>query len=76
LFGIGLLFVSAFNIYVTARLIEGRANTYGALGVATAVLFSLFLVGRLMVFAAELNALLDDRRHASPIDVPPPRRQD
>jgi membrane protein len=76
LFGIGLLFVSAFNIYVTARLVEGRANTYGALGVATALLFSLVLVGRLMVVSAELNASLDDRRHAEPIDVPPSRRQD
>jgi membrane protein len=62
LVGLGLLAISAFNVYVTTRLVEGRANTYGALGVATALLFSLFLVGRLVVVSAELNAALDDRR--------------
>jgi uncharacterized BrkB/YihY/UPF0761 family membrane protein len=62
LFGVGLLFVNVFNVYVTTRLVEGRANTYGALGIATALLFSLVLVGRLMIVSAELNALLDERR--------------
>jgi uncharacterized BrkB/YihY/UPF0761 family membrane protein len=61
-FGAGLFFVHAFNVYVTARLVENRADTYGALGIATALLFSLVLVGRLMVFSAELNAALDERR--------------
>jgi uncharacterized BrkB/YihY/UPF0761 family membrane protein len=61
LFGIGLLLVNAFNIYVTTRLVEGRADTYGALGIATALLFSLVLVGRLMALSAELNALLAER---------------
>jgi uncharacterized BrkB/YihY/UPF0761 family membrane protein len=62
LFGAGLLFVNVFNIYVTTRLLENRAHTYGALGVAAALLFSLVLVGRLMVVSAELNAALDERR--------------
>jgi membrane protein len=62
LFGVGLLLVSIFNVYVTTRLVEGRSDTYGALGVATALLFSLVLVGRLIVVSAELNAALDDRR--------------
>jgi uncharacterized BrkB/YihY/UPF0761 family membrane protein len=62
LFGAGLLLVNVFNVYVTARLVEGRANTYGALGIATALLFSLVLVGRLMIVSAELNAALDERR--------------
>ena len=61
-FGAGLLFVNVFNVYITTRLVEGRANTYGALGIAAALLFSLVLVGRLMVVSAELNASLDDRR--------------
>jgi uncharacterized BrkB/YihY/UPF0761 family membrane protein len=61
-FGAGLLLVNVFNVYVTARLVEGRANTYGALGIATALLFSLVLVGRLMIVSAELNAALDERR--------------
>ena len=58
LFGAGLLAVNVFNVYVTARLVEDRANTYGALGVATALLFSLVLVGRVAVLSAELNAAL------------------
>ena len=60
-FGAGLLVVNIFNIYVTTRLVEGRADTYGALGIATALLFSLVLVGRLMALSAELNALLAER---------------
>jgi membrane protein len=63
LVGVGLLGVNVFNVYVTARLVEDRANTYGALGVATALLFSLVLVGRVAVVSAELNAVLY-RRHA------------
>jgi len=62
LFGLGLLFVNVFNVYVTTRLVEGRAETYGALGIAAALLFSLVLVGRVMIVSAELNALLDERR--------------
>src|SRR5262249_44278349 len=49
LIGAGLMGVNLFNIYVTTRLVEDRANTYGALGIATALLFSLVLVGRLMI---------------------------
>jgi uncharacterized BrkB/YihY/UPF0761 family membrane protein len=62
LFGGGLLFINVFNVYITTRLVEDRANTYGALGIAAALLFSLVLVGRLIVVSAELNAALEDRR--------------
>ena len=62
LFGAGLLCVNVFNVYVTTRLLEGREDTYGALGVAAAVLFSLVLVGRLFVLSGELNASLHERR--------------
>jgi uncharacterized BrkB/YihY/UPF0761 family membrane protein len=62
LVGVGLLFVNAFNVYVTTRLVENRANTYGALGIATALLFSLVLVGRLIVLSAEINAALSEHR--------------
>ena len=61
-FGVGLLFVNVFNVYVTTRLVEGRADTYGALGIAAALLFSLVLAGRVMIVSAELNALLHERR--------------
>jgi uncharacterized BrkB/YihY/UPF0761 family membrane protein len=62
LVGVGLLFVNVFNVYVTTRLVEDRADTYGALGIAAALLLSLVLVGRVIVVSAELNALLDERR--------------
>jgi uncharacterized BrkB/YihY/UPF0761 family membrane protein len=62
LFGAGLSFINVFNVYITTRLVEDRANTYGALGIAAALLFSLVLVGRVMVVSAELNASLDERR--------------
>jgi uncharacterized BrkB/YihY/UPF0761 family membrane protein len=71
LFGIGLLLVNAFNIYVTTRLVEGRADTYGALGIATALLFSLVLVGRLMVVSPELNASIYERRARHAVKIPP-----
>jgi membrane protein len=60
--GAGLLLVNVFNVYITTRLVEDRADTYGALGIAAALLFSLVLVGRVIVVAAELNAELDERR--------------
>ena len=60
--GVGLLLVNVFNVYITTRLVEDRADTYGALGIAAALLFSLVLVGRVIVVSAELNAELDDRR--------------
>lgn len=66
LVGAGLLLINVFNVYVTARLVESRANTYGVLGVAAALLFSLFLLGRLVVVAAELNASAYQRTMARP----------
>jgi membrane protein len=59
--GVGLLFVNSFNVYLTTRLVDERADTYGALGIAAALLFSLYLVGRLIVGSAVLNATLDAR---------------
>jgi uncharacterized BrkB/YihY/UPF0761 family membrane protein len=62
LVGGGFLLVNVFNVYVTTRLVEDHADTYGVLGIAAALLFSLVLVGRLIVVSAELNAALDERR--------------
>jgi uncharacterized BrkB/YihY/UPF0761 family membrane protein len=63
--GVGLLAVNVFNVYVTTRLVENQANTYGALGIAAALLFSLVLVGRVVIVSAELNASLHDRHTPS-----------
>ena len=66
LVSVGMLFLNAFNVYVTTRLIESRADSYGVLGIAAALLFSLVLVGRLLVGSGELNATIDARRNRSP----------
>jgi len=73
--GAGLLFVNVFNVYVTTRLVEDRANTYGALGIAAALLLSLVLVGRVIVLSAELNAALDDLRDSRSRNRLPPGRR-
>lgn len=64
LFGVGLLFINAFNVYFTTRMVDNQADTYGALGIAAALLFSLVLVGRLIVASAVLNALVARHRAA------------
>jgi uncharacterized BrkB/YihY/UPF0761 family membrane protein len=69
--GVGFLLVNVFNVYITTRLVENRANTYGVLGVATALLFSLVLVGRVVVISAELNASIEERRHPQPRNSSP-----
>ncbi len=71
LVGAGLLFVNVVNVYFTTRLVENRANTYGVLGVAAALLFSLVLIGRIVVIGAELNASIDQHRRVRPRDTTP-----
>jgi uncharacterized BrkB/YihY/UPF0761 family membrane protein len=58
----------AFNLAVTLYFAPRAARAsalYGSLGVALVLLVSLFVVGRLAVAAAELNAALWERRHGS-----------
>ena len=57
--------LAAFQAWSRSNLKNHKAITYGALGVATALLFSLVLVGRLMVASAVLNATLYERRTRS-----------
>jgi uncharacterized BrkB/YihY/UPF0761 family membrane protein len=62
LYGVGTLAISLFNVLVIGWLIEERQDSYGALGVAAALLFSMYLTGRLIVTAAVLNATIWRRR--------------
>jgi uncharacterized BrkB/YihY/UPF0761 family membrane protein len=62
LFGVGLFVVHAFNLYMLEFVHKSRSNTYGSLGTATTILFSLYLVGRLVVSSAVLNSVLYTRR--------------
>jgi uncharacterized BrkB/YihY/UPF0761 family membrane protein len=49
----------------TTNLLHEKSTTYGALGVAAALLLALFLAGRVMVGAVVLNATLHERRTPS-----------
>jgi uncharacterized BrkB/YihY/UPF0761 family membrane protein len=62
LYGVGLLLIHIFNVYVLHRLHESRSSTYGTLGASAAVLLGLYFIGRLIVGTAVLNATLFERR--------------
>jgi uncharacterized BrkB/YihY/UPF0761 family membrane protein len=61
-YALGALAVQVFSAYLLGRLLESKASTYGALGAAAAVLLGLFLIGRVAVASAVLNATLFERR--------------
>jgi uncharacterized BrkB/YihY/UPF0761 family membrane protein len=71
LYGVGLLAVRAFDKYLLDLLHEQRRSSYGTLGTASAILLSLFLIGRLVVFSAVINATLAARRRARAEKVRP-----
>jgi uncharacterized BrkB/YihY/UPF0761 family membrane protein len=58
----GVFLVVLFNILILDRLLEEKASTYGALGIAATLLLGFFLIGRVIVGAAVLNATLYKRR--------------
>jgi uncharacterized BrkB/YihY/UPF0761 family membrane protein len=61
-FGIGIELIQIFTAFVIAPMSLTKQGTYGALGIAAALLFGLYLIARLMVGAAVLNATLWDRK--------------
>jgi len=62
LYGSGTLAISLFNVLVIGWLIDERQDSYGALGAAAALLFSMYLTGRLIVASAVLSATIWQRR--------------
>jgi uncharacterized BrkB/YihY/UPF0761 family membrane protein len=60
--GLGLQAIHLVNVYFISYRISTSSETYGALGVASALLLSLFLIGRLFVFGVMLNGTLWERR--------------
>ena len=58
----GLNLVTA---YLLGPKLTSATELYGALGIATTILFWLYIVGRLVIGAAILNATLVDRRVGS-----------
>jgi uncharacterized BrkB/YihY/UPF0761 family membrane protein len=69
LVGLGVEVLHVVAAYAFAPWAASRQGTYGALGIAAALLFGLFVVSRLVIAAAVLNATLWDRRQPSADDV-------
>jgi membrane protein len=67
-YAVGMLGVQIFNIAVLGKLLETKSTTYGALGIAATLLLGFFLMGRVIVGAAALNATLHERRSRRPVD--------
>jgi len=66
LFGISMEALQAFAVYFLGPYSLSKQGTYGALGIAAVLLFALYLVSRVVVFAAVVNATLWSRRTESP----------
>ena len=64
LLALGLQAVHVAVVFYFANRVTRASETYGALGVALVVLAWLFLIGRLSVAAADLNAALWEQRAA------------
>ena len=60
---VGLELIHVFTAYVLAPYATAKEGTYGALGAAAALLLGLFVVSRLVVASAVLNATLWERRN-------------
>jgi uncharacterized BrkB/YihY/UPF0761 family membrane protein len=58
----GIQGIHIVTVYYVARKVSHSSSTYGALGGATAILLSLFLIARVIVFGASLNAEMWRRR--------------
>jgi Virulence factor BrkB len=61
--GIGIEALHIFTVYFLASRLENASQLYGTLGLASTALFYLFLIGRGIVWAAELNAVAWEVRH-------------
>jgi uncharacterized BrkB/YihY/UPF0761 family membrane protein len=72
LVGVGAWGLHLLSVYFLARRVASASELYGSLGVAAALLAWLYLLGRLMVASAMLNATLWERR---PGPEPEPKPQ-
>ena len=68
--GVGFLAVNVFTQLLIVGLGNTREDTYGALGLAATILFSLWLTSRVIVVSAVVNAALWSRRAADDISSP------
>jgi uncharacterized BrkB/YihY/UPF0761 family membrane protein len=63
LMGAGFTALHVFSVYFLAEKLANSSELYGALGLAATMLFYLFLIGRGVIWAAELNAVIWEVRH-------------
>jgi uncharacterized BrkB/YihY/UPF0761 family membrane protein len=63
-FAVGLEALHVFTVYYLQTKLSNASELYGVLGLATTALFYLFLIGRGVIWAAELNAVVWDVRQA------------
>jgi uncharacterized BrkB/YihY/UPF0761 family membrane protein len=58
LFAAGLMVLQVVTFYILTPYVLNKGGTYGALGIAAGILFSLYLVSRLMIASAVVSATL------------------
>jgi len=63
--GIGLEAINLATTLVISPSVDNKQGTYGSLGVAAALLLGLFLISRIVVGSAVVNATLWERRNRS-----------
>jgi uncharacterized BrkB/YihY/UPF0761 family membrane protein len=60
---VGAEAIHVATVYYLANKLATSSALYGALGLTATLLVYLFMVGRIVVLAAELNAVIWDRSH-------------
>ncbi len=62
LFALGVEVLQFIIAYIVAPQMSSKQGSYGALGIAAALLFALYLLSRLIIATAVVNATLSARR--------------
>jgi len=66
LVAVGVQALHLFTVFFLGPKLDSATDLYGGIGVATTMLFWLYIIGRLVIAAATLNASLVERREAGP----------
>jgi uncharacterized BrkB/YihY/UPF0761 family membrane protein len=74
LVGVGVQILHFITVYWITHLLESKSETYGAIGVALAILFWAYVLGRILAASAVLNAGAWQQRHGTAPPLPPPTR--
>jgi uncharacterized BrkB/YihY/UPF0761 family membrane protein len=62
--GAAFALLHTFNVFLLVPWLESRQETYGVLGIAAGILFSLYFLGWAIAGGAALNRVLQERREA------------